>query len=192
MDKKEDRRAKMTKDFLKRALIELMKEKNINDITVKALCEKADVNRSTFYKHYVTVTELYEDMIGDVTESFRYITECAAKEGSLDKANYIESILNYAEANRDLFLVILSEKGNVGFGEFLIKNTDSVLDGFEVSELTKYCIYFVVSGMSSVIWKWLNKEERMPAHSVAVLVNSLLNHGISRAAVFANPNKAVN
>lgn len=193
MERKEDRRARMTREFLKHALIDLMKSKNINEISVKELCEKADVNRSTFYKHYNTVTELYEDTIRDVTENFRYITQYAEKEGTLLKSNYIESILNYVENNRDLFLVILSEKGNVGFGEFLVKNTDYILNGYDdITELKRYCIYFVVSGMSSIIWKWLNEEERMSAHAVAVLISSLLAHGINRASVFQNSEKTKN
>lgn len=189
MEKKEDRRARLSKEFLKHALIDLMKSKNINDIAVKELCEKADVNRSTFYKHYNTVTELYEDTIKDVTENFRYITDYAAKEGVLFKSKYIESILNYVENNRDLFLVILSEKGNVGFGEFLVKNTDTILDGYDLTELSRYCVYFIVSGMASIIWKWLSDDNRMPAHSVAMLISSLLSHGINRAAVFRDTEK---
>ena len=192
MEKKEDRRAKMTKDLLKRGLIELMKEKNINDISVKELCESADVNRSTFYKHYATITELYEDAINDITENFRYITDCAKNNGTLLKPKFVESILNYVEKNRDLFLVILSENGNIGFGEFLVNNTDKVISEYNISELPKYCIYFVVAGMSSIIWKWLNEEKRQPAYMVAAVISALLSRGIGGAAIFSDKNKTTN
>ncbi len=186
MAKKEDRRTKMTKDFLKRSLIELMKEKNINELSVKEICEKADVNRSTFYKHYSTITGLYEDVISDITENFNIIGLSAKKDGTMFTAKYFESILNYVENNRDLFLVILSKNGNIGFGEFLVQNTDQFIQDENIGELTKYCMYFVVSGMTSIIWKWLNEENRMPAHSVARVISSLLAHGINRAALIAS------
>lgn len=186
-EKKEDRRAKMTKDFLKHGLIELMKTKKINDLTVKEVCEKADVNRSTFYKHYATVTELYDDLISDVAENFKYISMCAKADGTLFTAKYIESILNYAEGNRDLFLVLLSENGSFGYGECLVSNTDRVIgNNPNVSQLSKYCLYFVVSGMSSIIWKWLNEENRMSAHSVATVISSLLSRGINYSAFFTS------
>ena len=51
-DKKKDRRVKYTKKALKNSLIDSLKEKTIEKITVKELCEKADVNRGTFYSHY--------------------------------------------------------------------------------------------------------------------------------------------
>lgn len=184
--KKEDRRAKMTKDFLKHGLIEMLKTKNINYISVKALCENADVNRSTFYKHYSTVTELYEDIINDVTETLRSITENAGGKIDIFSTDYIGSILDFAESNRDLFLVLLSENGNVRFGEYLIRHTDNLLVSQEQTELSRYCNYFIVSGMISIIWKWLNEENRMPSHKVAVVISSLLAHGIKRASVFSD------
>ena len=51
MENKESRRVTMTKMLLKTALIELMQEKPFQQITIKELCEQADLNRTTFYLH---------------------------------------------------------------------------------------------------------------------------------------------
>ena len=48
-EKEENRRVKYTKRVIKEALIELMANRQVGEISVKKLCEKADVNRSTFY-----------------------------------------------------------------------------------------------------------------------------------------------
>ena len=40
------------------AFLELIEEKEFAYITVKEICEKAGVNRSTFYLHYETIGEL--------------------------------------------------------------------------------------------------------------------------------------
>ena len=48
-----DPRVKRTKKMFKNALKELMlSNKDYMDITVKELCEKAELNRRTFYLHY--------------------------------------------------------------------------------------------------------------------------------------------
>ena len=52
------------------ALIKLLAEKDIEFISVKEICEKAGVNRSTFYLHYETIGELLEEAIGFVTSRF--------------------------------------------------------------------------------------------------------------------------
>ena len=45
---------------IQEALLELLKVKNIQQITVRAICEMADINRSTFYAHYLDVYDLLE------------------------------------------------------------------------------------------------------------------------------------
>lgn len=49
---KEDRRIRRTQRLLKESLAELMSEKSFNNITIKDITEKADLNRGTFYLHY--------------------------------------------------------------------------------------------------------------------------------------------
>ncbi|NCB70791.1 MAG: TetR/AcrR family transcriptional regulator, partial [Clostridia bacterium] len=46
---KVDRRIRKTRDTLKRTLAELVREKDLRDITVRDITEKADLNRGTFY-----------------------------------------------------------------------------------------------------------------------------------------------
>ena len=55
---KMDRKTRYTRMVLQDSLIELMKEKPISKITIKELCEKADINRTTFYAHYTDQYDL--------------------------------------------------------------------------------------------------------------------------------------
>ena len=190
MERKEDRRAKMTKTFLRHALVELMRTKNINDLSVKEICEKADVNRSTFYKHYETITDLYSDILSDVSRNIEYISTCARNDGTFFTAKYAEAVLNYAEHNRELFLVLLSENGNLGFGEYLVNSIDKIIGDVNIPDVSRYSLYFVVSGMASIIWKWLSEEKRMPSYAMANIVHSLLTHGISRARLISYRNES--
>lgn len=48
----ESRRTRYTRLAMQDALVELLQDQPLGSITVKALCERADVNRSTFYAHY--------------------------------------------------------------------------------------------------------------------------------------------
>ena len=47
-----DRRVKYTKMVLRNALIKLLETKPISRITIKEICEEADINRTTYYAHY--------------------------------------------------------------------------------------------------------------------------------------------
>ncbi|MEI3131006.1 MAG: TetR family transcriptional regulator [Oscillospiraceae bacterium] len=59
---KTDARVKYTKMVLKKALLELMQHKPVNKITVKEICERAELNRATFYAHYSDCFDLLESI----------------------------------------------------------------------------------------------------------------------------------
>lgn len=54
----EDRRVRKTKKAIHDVFCELAKEKKLNEITIKELCSKADINKSTFYLHYRDIYDL--------------------------------------------------------------------------------------------------------------------------------------
>ena len=55
-----DRRIRRTQAAINTAFLNLILEKELNKITVKELCEKADINKSTFYLHYRDIYDLAE------------------------------------------------------------------------------------------------------------------------------------
>ena len=60
--KKEDKRVIKTKRDLRKALAELLKKKNYAKVTVCDICEEAQINRMTFYKHYMDKDDLLNDV----------------------------------------------------------------------------------------------------------------------------------
>ena len=56
--KKQDARVRYTKMVVKSSLLELMQTKPVAKITVTEICEKAGINRATFYSHYSDPTDL--------------------------------------------------------------------------------------------------------------------------------------
>ncbi|SRR5581483_2241691 len=58
--KKPDRRAQRTRHQLGHALVELVKEKRFDDITVQEVIDRADVGRSTFYTHFRDKEDLFQ------------------------------------------------------------------------------------------------------------------------------------
>ena len=52
------------------ALFHLLEEKDFAYITVKEICERAGVNRSTFYLHYETMSDLLSESVGRMNKQF--------------------------------------------------------------------------------------------------------------------------
>lgn len=73
--KKEDGRVRYTKMRIRSALYELLKEIDYEKITVTAICKRAEINRATFYKHYLDVADLVdqiqEETINELSEQLQ-------------------------------------------------------------------------------------------------------------------------
>ena len=68
-----------------KAFLALLEEKDFEYITVKELCKRADVNRSTFYLHYENMTDL-------LAESIEYMYDDFLSYFKIKVANFLESI----------------------------------------------------------------------------------------------------
>lgn len=60
---KVDRRVQKTQTAIKSAILELMAEKDFEDITIRDIADKANVNRGTIYLHYVNKYDLLDKII---------------------------------------------------------------------------------------------------------------------------------
>lgn len=52
------------------ALLKLMGEKDYSYITVKEICQRAEVNRTTFYLHYEGISDLLEETLAYASKNF--------------------------------------------------------------------------------------------------------------------------
>jgi AcrR family transcriptional regulator len=70
-----DRRVLRTKKVLKNSLITLMKQKEFMEITISEIVKVSELNRGTFYKHYLDkqelLDEILDEVIMDLVESYR-------------------------------------------------------------------------------------------------------------------------
>ncbi|MCR4562621.1 MAG: TetR/AcrR family transcriptional regulator [Bacilli bacterium] len=57
-----------SKEYIGEAIIHLMAKRKLEDITISDICKKAGVSRSTFYRYFSSVNDLYESIIDNVAE----------------------------------------------------------------------------------------------------------------------------
>lgn len=102
--KKTDARVRYTIKALKEALLSLLAAKPINKITVKEVCEKAELNRATFYTHFDDCFDLLEsieaDLLGDFEKSLRYVD-------SLEIPSLVAAIYDMIEQNEEVCRVLV-------------------------------------------------------------------------------------
>lgn len=162
--------ARMDEVFLK-----LLEEKDFEYITVKEICEKAGVNRSTFYLHYETVNDL-------LTESARYIFDKLIAYMPQDTSEFIERIqtrpleelhlitpeylmpyLNFIKEHRRIFRTAVEHSSVLGMDDAYIALNRHVftpiLDRFYIPpSKQQYIMLFYINGLMGVINEWLKED----------------------------------
>ena len=68
---KTDARVRYTRRVLKESFLKLLREKPVNRITVKEVCEMAELNRATFYAHYSDCFALLESIEQELIDAFQ-------------------------------------------------------------------------------------------------------------------------
>ena len=70
MDQKTDKRVIKTKHAIYKAFVELLNEKDINQITITDVAKKANINRKTFYNYYSDINDVMEEIENLVVAAF--------------------------------------------------------------------------------------------------------------------------
>ncbi|NIK13422.1 TetR/AcrR family transcriptional regulator [Alkalibacillus almallahensis] len=178
MSEKLDRRKQYTRKMLKESMIEMLKETSINHVTVKTLCEKADINRSTFYTHYrdpydllMTIEDEIISDLNDYLNSYRFDQD---EESKL----MTKKLLDYIEDTPETFRILLNENGDPAFEkrimnvahQFVMSNT------YELDEtVSDYYSTYIISGAIHVIKAWIASGRPEGTDDMANLIHAFAN-----------------
>lgn len=180
-----DRRKKYTRMVLKDSMIKLLKDKQISEITVKEICELADVNRSTFYAHYLDLYDLLSKMEDEVLEDMKaYLNDHNFKQAE-EAIKMTEKILQYIVANKEITQILLHENADPNFRKRVMKIAQKYLmvswnleEAVEV-DFSHYLSTFIIGGCLQMIKEWMDDDLKQPPKEMAVLINKFANHGLS-------------
>ncbi len=165
-----DLRVRRTYKCLMDALLELLKEKSLDDITVNELCEKAIVGRGTFYKHFSDKYEFFSFVLGEMFEYYLKEAETARNDGD-PRAYYIsffKSFIRFTQENRNVF-GSLSSSSMTTFMLFATSDTLSekleaslrkdVENGFSLSVSPTAAARFLTGAMAQSARYFIEHEE---------------------------------
>ncbi|MDR2795784.1 MAG: TetR/AcrR family transcriptional regulator [Spirochaetaceae bacterium] len=174
------RKTRYTRKVLADSLIELMKDKPFAKITIKELCEKADINRTTFYAHYRDQYDLlmqieeenlawFEDMLN------KYDGRCSRR----DIMEMVEEMLNFIANNSNSLHILLGGNGDIDFQKKVFRRfmqkgliIKYFSDKSMQEELNEYWYTFIVNGAIGLIQHWLKNNMSIPIPELAkILVN---------------------
>jgi AcrR family transcriptional regulator len=120
--------AEKTDRKIREVFISLMKEEGFQDIRIKEIVTRAEINRGTFYLHYDDKYDLLDHLEQDMIHGFVALGDQAQDDllkKDIDLAGallpYFRRFTEYVRANGELFVLLLGEKGDPSFSNRLMQ-----------------------------------------------------------------------
>lgn len=182
-NEKIDRRIKYTKMVLRQSLLELMKNKSVNKITVKEICNLADVNRGTFYSHYSDPFDLLKQIEDELFTEISKMLEHHVLERTED---LLIALFKCIKENSDICKILLGENGDSEFLKKIlyIAHDQSISEWKKVIDLkdTKifdYLYTFTANGTIGILQDWIQGGMEESYEEIALFVMKVTNNGVS-------------
>lgn len=168
------------------ALLALMEKKEFQYISVKEVCAKAEVSRSTFYLHYENTAELLAEAVDMIHERFHNsIPETDVRSAAISykprselflvKDKWLLPYLAFVEENKHVYKAIHTQMESFGaertYQEFFQRVFSPILSRFGVEERKHgYIMTFYRHGLTAVLMKWVEDDCRERPEDIAAVI----------------------
>ncbi len=174
------------------ALIFLLEKKPLEYITVKDICQKAKVSRSTFYLHYIDINALLEDVIKRTNDLF--ISAFKHSKTSYDILNnkdnnnlfliteeYLIPYLNFIKNNLSIYKAIKNNNDlfkTDKIYEDLFKTLFSpILTRYNVNKSEhRYIMEYYINGICSIVKCWIENDCNEDVYFIYQIINRCIHY----------------
>ncbi len=172
-----------------KALLEILEKKDFEYITIREICKKADVSRSTFYLHYQNTKDLLDEAARYIFDGFmdyfsdekQLVTtrfaDCELTELNFMTEKYLMPFLRYFRENKRLLKTMMSNYISFdlnGIYDRLFKYIfNPVLSRFDFPEKERdYVMRFYLTGIFAVVMQWIEEDCEKPDKEIAQIITT--------------------
>lgn len=188
MESTTDRRKIRSRQYLTQALLDLMQEKDFEQITIHDLVSRACVSRSTFYFQFEDKYDFLNAIIDEVLSDLRRETKvdsAKAQEIEWKSRKYYEKHFDYIYRNAHFFQTMLGKHGTPQFRKKLEESAYLTYHNLfmeyslnEQSEPMDYFIQYIISAHIGVTVKWIDAGLQEPPAFMADLLTRITFQGL--------------
>lgn len=171
-----------TKKDLIDAFWTLYCEQRIEKITVKDLTLKAGYNRSTFYKYFIDIYDVLEQIEKSIIPDISELPPTSILNKNIDVS--IDVALKLYEENEKYYSVLLSDNGDPAFASKLKQSIKPLLKKVleEKVNLTDiefdFILEYILSSMISIMSYWFKSGKALPLEKLVYLISNIMENGI--------------
>jgi AcrR family transcriptional regulator len=180
----EDLRVRRTRKMIQEALLELTVEKGYAAITVQDIADRAMINRSTFYRHYLDKDDLLVQYMDEVTALTAEDDDAMERTfpGEKEIPTGLIKLLRHIGQHSEFYRVMLSANGHPVVTDRLRRNAEDrfrylltrpgIVPTPSKSPLDMKLTYISCAGIGAITW-WVENNLPCSAEELAIWVGEL-------------------
>ena len=167
MNKPSNNKRKKSQEQIEKVFLQLIQKKNIDEISVSTICEKANLNRSTFYSNYIDIYDLAEKVRQQLEVDFAQFQ--LSNNAKQDYNGYI-NMYRYIKETQIIFKTYfkLEEISKSIPTQYCIKLAEKYYD----NKFIDYHIEFFRAGLNAIIKKWLSNGCMETPEEISAIITS--------------------
>lgn len=178
MNTKNNQRTRLSKLLFKNALMDLLKEKgSVAKISVRELCDRAELNRSTFYAHYNEPKDLLYEIETELLNATEEHLKKIGQENDAGAHKYILSFLQYIRQNDKQFRTLLIDSADPVFrSRFMQQSIIQFVNNLRIElpkELEQYIFSYILNGSTGIIIQWIRSDYAVNENEIVNLLFSI-------------------
>lgn len=184
--KAEYRSAKRSRKLIRNAVVELMADRDISQITVRDIAERADINRGTFYAHYRDIYDVLEQIENELIATLGALLDDFQSRGIIrTPLDLMLAIAEYLEEDLEFNRQLIRSRGA---NSFLLKLRKVVVQRLTIDKVLvrsvknpvelQLCATYIAAGGVGLLQDWFNGDMTVPLRSIAVVLDRLVRKGM--------------
>ena len=169
----ENRRVSITKLLMKDALMNLLEKQKLADISITAICETADVHRSTFYKHYGSPSDLLKEIEQDFLDQIPKPPQILNQKSQKQLIDAARGFFDFVKQNKRYFRILFNESVNNDFTARLVEFLCSGYLPFnsEMDELSaRFIRIYIANGTIGMLREWIGSDFQASSQVIAEMM----------------------
>lgn len=172
-EQNENRRVRMTKRLLKDALLELLENKELAEISVTSVCDAADVHRSTFYKYYTSTNDLLREIEQDFLDQIPLPPQIINQQTQKQLLAETTAFFDFVKQNGKAFRVLFNNSPGNSFDARMVDFLcASFIPGIAAEdELSVLFIRrYIANGTVGMLKEWINADFPISCQKIAEMM----------------------
>ena len=184
-----------TARLMDEAFLDVLEKKDFEYITIKEICIKAGVNRSTFYLHYENTIDLLNETVEYIIDKFnssfeqkplnivKFISDSEKEELCFINKKHLIPYLEFIKDNQKIFKLFLTKSDALGLHEVYDKLCFNIINPimkrFKVEEKDiKYYTAYYINGIIAIVSKWVYTKCSDDVSYIAELIEKIVMNNV--------------